>query len=59
MCGLTIIVFHETIKEYTGHRNGAAREVRVVVQTLANFHSSRWVSVPSQQRKDVVLEYSH
>ena len=52
----TIVVFHETVKEYTGHRNGTPRKVRVVVQALANLHSSRRVGITSQQREDIVLE---
>jgi hypothetical protein len=56
---LTIVVFHDTIKEYTGHRNGATREIRVVVQTLPNFHSGWWVDVTSQQGENIVLEATH
>jgi hypothetical protein len=54
-CELTIFVFHDIVKECTRHRNGTTREVRVVVQTFADFHSSWRVNVTSYDRENVVL----
>jgi hypothetical protein len=54
-CGHTIVILDKTVEEYPGHRNRAAREIRVVIQPLANLDSSRWVNISSKQRINIVL----
>jgi hypothetical protein len=40
---------------YLGHSNGAAAKVRVVVETGSQLDSVRRLTIPSQQREDVVF----
>ena len=52
---LTVIVLDEAVEEDTGHRDGVAREVGVVVHALTDLEASRGIPVPSEKREDVVL----
>ena len=51
----TVFVFNEAVEENACHRDGVAREVRVVVHAVTNLEAGRRVRVASKESEDVVL----
>ena len=51
----TILVLDEAVEDDTGHGDGTAGEVRVVVHALTDLDASGWVDVAGQESVDVVL----
>mmetsp|Transcript_6357 Transcript_6357/g.18682 ORF Transcript_6357/g.18682 Transcript_6357/m.18682 type:complete len:257 (+) Transcript_6357:169-939(+) len=50
----SVFVLDASVVKRRGHRDGTAREVRVVVKTWHHFLSGRWLSVSGEEGEDVV-----
>lgn len=53
--GRAILILDAAVRQHLGHRDGAADEVRVIVQALADGDARRRLAVAQQQAEDVVL----
>ena len=53
--GGAVVVLHAAVVEPLGHRDRAAREVRVVVKALADADARGGLAVPEEEREHVVL----